>query len=137
MTATHSTMRHFGVPRQSTANTLSGAASAQTRGRKRLPDLEPAQPSNDTTSRVLFTSASIKEESTVFTEREECGNETAKLTVYVMNAILFVIAFPVGFGMLIFNILGGENLRTTAHAVALTGMSSALTFSGTVTPFFG
>ena len=43
-----------------------------------------------------------------------------------MNMIVIVMALPVGLALLAFNILGGENLRTTAHVIALTGMGAAL-----------
>lgn len=53
-------------------------------------------------------------------------NLTARATVYVLNMMVLVMALPVGLGLLFFNILFGENLRTTAHVVALTGMGIAL-----------
>ena len=60
------------------------------------------------------------------------------LTVYALNGILMLMAFPIGFALLVFNILGGENLRTTAHAIALTGLGTALSAAtGTGTALFG
>lgn len=111
------------------------ATRLRARGAKALPELVPADELD--AAHLAFKSAAIQEESTDFRARAEVHNETAKLTVYVLNAILFLIAFPVGFGMLIFNILGGENLRTTAHVMALTGMGSALSFSGAALPLIG
>ena len=61
----------------------------------------------------------------------------ARLTVYALNAAIMVFYFPLGFGLLIFNILGGENLRTTAHALALTGLGSALVAAGYASHLFG
>lgn len=58
--------------------------------------------------------------------RPENGNVTARITVYVMNLIVMVMVLPVGLALLFFNILFGENLRTTAHVIALTGMAMAL-----------
>lgn len=75
---------------------------------------------------VKLTSSAIKDESTDFMERAEAHDDTARLTVYALNGILLLMSFPVGMGMLIFNILGGENLRTTAHMIALTGLGIAL-----------
>ncbi|MBN2905902.1 MAG: hypothetical protein JXJ18_04245 [Rhodobacteraceae bacterium] len=49
-----------------------------------------------------------------------------QLTVYVMSMTLMVLSFPVGFGVLIFNIIAGENLRNTARAMALTGVGFAV-----------
>lgn len=58
--------------------------------------------------------------------REEHKDLTARLTVYVMNAIVIVFALPVGLALLCLNLLAGENLRTTAHVMALTGLFMAL-----------
>ncbi len=49
-----------------------------------------------------------------------------QFSVYVMTVTLMVLAFPIGFAMLIYNILGGENLRATARAMALTGFGMGL-----------
>ena len=65
--------------------------------------------------------------------REEHGDLTARLTVYVMNLIVIVFSAPVGLALLLMNILGGENLRTTAHVVALTGLFIALHDAGALT----
>ncbi|NKB27526.1 MAG: hypothetical protein GKR99_08200 [Rhodobacteraceae bacterium] len=99
----------------------------------RFPDLMPAEIALREERRSLFacdaielTQSSVQDETTNPTERVEADDIMARLTVYVLNTILLVLAFPVGFGMLIFNILGGENLRTTAHVMALTGMGTAL-----------
>ena len=59
-------------------------------------------------------------------KRPENKHVIARLTVYVMNLIVMVMALPVGVALLVFNILFGENLRTTAHVIALTGMAMAL-----------
>lgn len=107
-----------------------------------FPDLTPAEGAARTRSikreleedRVLHlpglditrTATSVRDEPTDFTQRAEAHDEVARLTVYTLNAILLVMSFPVGMGMLIFNILGGENLRTTAHMIALTGLGIAL-----------
>ena len=49
-------------------------------------------------------------------------NALSRLTVYALCAFLLILAFPVGFAMLIFNLLAGENLRITLHVVALSGL---------------
>ena len=77
-----------------------------------------------------FTQNSAQPETTVFDERAESRDSMARLTVYVLNAAVLIMAFPVGFGLLMFNILGGENLRTTAHVLALTGLGTALVMAG-------
>ena len=58
--------------------------------------------------------------------REEHRDLTARLTVYALNLTIMVFTLPVGLALLFMNILGGENLRTTAHVMALTGLFSAL-----------
>ncbi len=98
--------------------------------RSRLPELAPADSPRRNGKAFVgidMSSTAVIDEETRFARREESGNDTAKITVYVMNAILLIMAFPVGFGMLVFNILGGENLRTTSHVIALTGFAIALT----------
>lgn len=60
------------------------------------------------------------------TQRAEHTDFVARLTVYVLNLTIMVFALPVGLALLFMNILGGENLRTTAHVMALTGLFSAL-----------
>lgn len=59
-------------------------------------------------------------------QREEHADFVARLTVYVMNLTIMVFSLPVGLALLVMNIVGGENLRTTAHVMALTGLFSAL-----------
>jgi len=46
-------------------------------------------------------------------------------TVYVMSTTLIIVAFPVGYAMLIFNLMSGGNFRATARAMALTGIAAA------------
>lgn len=59
-------------------------------------------------------------------ERSEHQDTTARLTVYALNLTVMVFTIPVGLALLLLNILAGENLRTTAHIMALTGLFSAL-----------
>ena len=59
-------------------------------------------------------------------DNPDADNALASLTVYALNAVLLILAFPVGFAMLIFNVLVGESLRTTIHVLALTGLAIAL-----------
>jgi hypothetical protein len=58
--------------------------------------------------------------------REEHKDTTARLTVYALNLTVMVFTLPVGLALLLLNIVAGENLRTTAHVMALTGLFSAL-----------
>ena len=73
---------------------------------------------------------SARDESMDFRRRAERRDPVARLTVYALNGVILLAFFPVGFALLIFNILGGENLRTTAHTMALTGMGTALATAG-------
>ncbi|MGI1663382.1 hypothetical protein ACRDNQ_14165 [Palleronia sp. KMU-117] len=108
---------------------------------ERLPALAPADA--PAAPRRAFVgiemrSDAIVDEETRFAHREETKSDVARLTVYALNATLMVMAFPVGFALLVFNILGGENLRTTAHAIALTGLAIALSAAaGSGTAIFG
>ena len=100
-----------------------------------LPELGPAPSSSPvlgTVERmgVRFDTASAQEEPTDFRDRLERKDPIARLTVYALNAAVIVFFFPLGFALLIFNILGGENLRTTAHAMALTGLGMAIAAAG-------
>lgn len=70
-----------------------------------------------------------------FRNRPETSDCCAFMTVYVFNAAIMLFAFPVGFGLLVYNILGGENLRTTAHVMGLTGLMMTLPFLGASVPF--
>lgn len=112
-----------------------------------FPDLEPAvalarrrkrssrvisrslELSHELTHKIELVHESAVEEEVVPSKREEPKNLTATLTVYVLNIILMFISFPIGMAMLIFNIIGGENLRTTAHVIALTGTGIALSMT--------
>jgi hypothetical protein len=105
-------------------------------GRDLLPDLEPADErlrrrrshifSSD---RITLSRSSAQEDIFEPGMREEHHDTTARLTVYVMNAIVMVFALPVGLALLCLNILGGANLRTTAHVMALTGLFMALSMT--------
>lgn len=98
-----------------------------------LPDLEPPEDRLRRLKEQIFSADSItlthkSAMEDVFDPalRAEHNSAVARATVYVSNMMLMVLAPPVGLAMLLMNILGGENLRTTLHLVALTGMASAL-----------
>jgi hypothetical protein len=116
------------------------ARRAHLSARARLPELVPADHKEERRPFVGIDmrSDAVQEEETRFAHRAETRSEVARLTVYAMNATLMIMAFPVGFALLVFNILGGENLRTTAHAMALTGLGIALSgVAGVSTGAFG
>jgi len=98
-----------------------------------LPDLEPPEDRLRRNTRLIFSSDTITLSHSSSMEdifdpqrRPEHRNAIARATVYVLNLIVMVMALPVGLALLFFNILFGENLRTTAHVIALTGMAMAL-----------
>lgn len=102
-------------------------------GRELLPDLEPAEDrlrrnrSHIFSADTLYPSHSA-EMVEVFDlqRRTEKRNLTSRATVYAMNGIVMVMALPVGLALLCYNIVSGESVRTTAHAMALTGLFLAL-----------
>lgn len=116
-------------------------AQASNRASERFPELVPAESLLRQERGFIFPASAldlngklVKDETTNPTERAEAYDMTARLTVYVLNLAVLVAAFPVGFALLIFNILGGENLRTTAHVVALTGVGTVIAQTGAYQP---
>jgi len=129
------------APRADAGGTALGVARrTHTSARARLPELVPADHKEERRPFVGIDlrSDAVQDEETRFAHRAETRSEVARLTVYAMNATLMIMAFPVGFALLVFNILGGENLRTTAHAMALTGLGIAVSgMAGISTGAFG
>lgn len=100
---------------------------------KSLPDLAPPEERLRTQKSHIFSADAIALTHTsamedVFdpSEREEHKDTVARLTVYALNLTVMVFTVPVGLALLLLNILAGENLRTTSHVMALTGLFSAL-----------
>ena len=116
---------------------IAGLRISRIAGRELLPDLEPPEVRLKREKSRIFSSDSISLTHNSAIEdvfepvmRAEHQDVTARLTVYVMNLMVILFAAPVGLALLVMNILGGENLRTTAHVVALTGMFMALHQAG-------
>lgn len=82
-------------------------------GRELLPELAPADPPAGAVAAAPATE----------TLRDLPPEEArlARVTVYALNAIVMVFAMPVGAALLVINVLKGEDLRATAHGLALTG----------------
>lgn len=102
-------------------------------GRDLLPDLEPADERlRRERSRIFGTDSITLSHNSAIEDvfdpgrRAEHRDTIARMTVYALNGIVMVFALPVGLALLFLNILGGENLRTTAHVVALTGLFLAI-----------
>ena len=53
-----------------------------------------------------------------------------RLAVYAVNGSLIMVSPPVGAALLVYNFLGGEDLRATARAMAITGTLFGLTSVG-------
>lgn len=101
----------------------------KSRGRALLPDLAPAEGAHVRRSRPEQFSAVVARLQTQFREvlaDPDIDNPVAHGIVYFLNVVLMILAFPVGFALLIFNVLRGESLRTTVHVLALTGVAAAL-----------
>ena len=85
-----------------------------------FPELEPAD-----TAVAEPEPMPVADES-VFAPGQDCESAPARLALYALNASVIVFAVPVGLALLALNLAGGENMRTTAHAMALTGLFVAL-----------
>lgn len=98
-----------------------------------LPDLEPPEERLQRERRSIFMSDTISlshdsamEDQFDPNQRAEQNDMVARATVYVLNMCVIVFTLPVGLALLCLNILGGANLRTTAHVMALTGLFMVL-----------
>ena len=112
------------------------------RPKDNFPDLEPVDDRLRRLKRQIFESDTINlihqaagNDPLGPDNREEHFDLTARVTVYVANLIVMVMSLPIGLGLLCFNILAGENLRTSLHILALTGMYIGLGIPvGSITP---
>lgn len=108
----------------------------QSRPAANLPDLEPPEEPETRLQRerrsifmsdtISLSQDSAMEDQFDPNQRAEQGDMVARATVYVLNLCVMVFALPVGLALLCLNILGGANLRTTAHVMALTGLFMVL-----------
>ncbi|NNE79984.1 MAG: hypothetical protein HKN18_06885 [Silicimonas sp.] len=116
---------------------IAGLRISPVQGSELLPDLAPPEEKLRREKSHIFSADSITLSHNSAVEdvfepclRKEHGDLTARLTVYVLNLIVMVFSVPLGLALLVMNIVGGENLRTTAHVMALMGMFMALSASG-------
>lgn len=98
---------------------------------------KPQEPSFFEKCGVHFTAASAAADRLGVSNRREASDPIARLTVYAMNASVMVFVFPLGVALLLLNVIGGENLRTTAHVMALAGLGMALNMTETGARIFG
>lgn len=64
-------------------------------------------------------------------------NALSRLAVYLLNALLLILAFPVGFALLMFNLLAGENLKITLQVLGITGLAMILSQTGAAERILG
>lgn len=118
---------------------LSGALPVAARRRARVdadevfPELEPAEPtrSEGAAPESLRNHAGrvardVRTQLAAVLSDPAADNPVSRLMAYTLNLALMVIAFPVGFAMLIFNVLIGASLRVTAQVLVLTALAIAL-----------
>ncbi|MCR8725690.1 hypothetical protein [Frigidibacter sp. ROC022] len=101
-----------------------------------LPDLP--RPGHDVQTRLkaVFGAIQLPRDNALCTAKD--ATLPGRLAVYALNGSILVMAFPVGMGMLTYNVMKGENLTATARMMALTGIGMALsTYGGlgTLLPF--
>ncbi len=98
---------------------------ARARGRAQadavFPPLAPADGDGSQADLALTRFAIYGDGSPQFGDRD--APAVQRLSVYALNMSLIVAAAPVGAAVLAANIIFGENIRLTSHALALTGVS--------------
>ncbi|RVV98581.1 hypothetical protein EKE94_06610 [Mesobaculum littorinae] len=107
------------------------ATAARRRARDRLMEASPVEPANDYEPDEAATIRALRaSQADLAEDRRQELNLPTKLTIYTMNSTLCIMAFPVGAGLLTYNLLRGNggSVRATASAIALTGV--ALTILG-------
>lgn len=105
-----------------------------------LPDLEPAETDTAAADRPSHMARVRQDLAAQFAElrnNPDTKNPLARLTVYALTAVLLILAFPVGFALLLVNVLLGENLRITVHVLALTGLAVSLSSTDTFARILG
>lgn len=92
-----------------------------------LPDLPSRLSDGNEALRSIFSavsSSSVPREKLAKIELVEPDDDDSlagKLSIYVLNGTIIVLNFPIGMGMLTYNILRGGDMTATARAMALTG----------------
>jgi len=106
--------------------------------RAAFPDLEPAKTATGADAgHLMRIGADLAAQFQEIRADPGTDNALSRLTVYALNAMLLVIAFPVGFAMLMFNLLAGENLRINIQVLALTGLAVTLSRTDTAARVLG
>lgn len=89
--------------------------------REVFPRLEPSEDTLRSSRQEIFANDLIVAGDDVVEDTTEPADVMEQMVVYVMSLTLMVLAFPVGFAVMFYNIVAGENIRMTARAMALTG----------------
>lgn len=98
--------------------------------REVLPRLEPSEDTLRSSRQELFANDLIVAGDDQIESESEPADVMEQLVVYVMSLTLMVLVFPVGFAVMFYNIVAGENIRMTARAMALTGVAMGLNMAG-------
>lgn len=61
---------------------------------------------------------------------ELCDTLAGSAAIYALNATLILFSFPIGYALLIYNIMSGGNFVLTARALSLTGTAMAASSTG-------
>ncbi len=98
-----------------------------------FPELEPAEkpdhilgnasPLSQHFSRVA---ANVRAQYSAMVADPDTKNPLSRVIVYTLNLLLLLVAFPVGFAMLIVNVVCGGSLKTTLQVLLLTALGFAL-----------
>jgi hypothetical protein len=85
----------------------------------RLPELLPPEPIGRTATEDRLSSVFR-----VVSDLEAEENSIpGKIAIYVLNSTIMVMSFPVGMGLLTYNILKGGRITATARTMAMTGVA--------------
>lgn len=95
-----------------------------------FPRLEPSEHTLRSSRQEIFANDLIVAGDDHTEDDSEPADVMEQLVVYVMSLTLMVLMFPVGFAVMFYNIVAGENIRMTARAMALTGVAMGLNMAG-------
>lgn len=119
-------------PEQPLPANASVAHQAAKNWREVFPRLEPSEDTLRSSRQELFANDLIVAGDDQIEDTSEPADVMEQLVVYVMSLTLMVLMFPVGFAVMFYNIVAGENIRMTARAMALTGVAMGLDMAGLV-----
>ncbi|WP_141246530.1 hypothetical protein [Actibacterium ureilyticum] len=98
--------------------------------REVFPRLEPSEDTLRSSRQDIFANDLIVAGDDHVEDDSQPADVMEQMVVYVMSLTLMVLMFPVGFAVMFYNIVAGENIRMTARAMALTGVAMGLNMAG-------